>query len=550
MRPEIRRWLRWLSAAGLILILAACGGGSSTVASNGVGTGGTGVSSGTVTGFGSVILDGDAYDSAAPDYLAGTDTDEAAPAAALAVGLGAQVTMHLDAQGRPIRALVDPELDGAVTRIDTSLGTFVVQGVTVVVNSNPAAGPVTVFSGLTGLDPTGSGPMTVGMQVQVHGVFGVDGGGAGYIQATRVRQLASTNPVSRVSGRVTRIDSTSFDLAGQTFSLAGMTVQPAGASLAVGTYATVWTSTAPTAPPPAVRVHGVQTASGSARIAGLVYHLSGTRFEVSGAEVDASAPALAATLAGLTNGRYVTVHGTIAGGVVVADAITPASAAPVQVELKGTITHYVSASNFSVRGVVVDASSAVFAPQGSSAAALGDGVYVEITGQASGNLVTASTVQVTGSSPEGGIVDIQGTVSGYDAGSGSFTLNWTRDGVSVTSSVTLAANVAFVNGSASGLGDGVTVEIEGATGSGGAISAYSVRYPGVVASGSENEVQGTVYSYTGSSAGTPSFVVNGVVIQQNGVTPSGGTLADGVDVDVTFTSSGGVNLATAISIGE
>ncbi|MBL8459664.1 MAG: hypothetical protein JNM92_09915, partial [Zoogloea sp.] len=48
----------------VVLIVSACGGGGSTDLA-GVGSGGSGVASGSVSGFGSVIVDGVEYDDSA-----------------------------------------------------------------------------------------------------------------------------------------------------------------------------------------------------------------------------------------------------------------------------------------------------------------------------------------------------------------------------------------------------------------------------------------------------------------------------------------------------
>ena len=55
---------RAVLGAAALMLLAACGGGGSVDVA-GVGSGGSGVASGSVTGFGSVIVDGVEYDDSA-----------------------------------------------------------------------------------------------------------------------------------------------------------------------------------------------------------------------------------------------------------------------------------------------------------------------------------------------------------------------------------------------------------------------------------------------------------------------------------------------------
>lgn len=542
-------------ALSLALSLASCGGGSTVATNGGVGTGGTGISSGTVTGFGSVVLDGTPFNSASPLYFASTDQDAEAQTASTAVGLGDRLEIRLDAQGQPSKVVIDPELMGAVANLGAS--SFSVNGVTVQVNTNPAAGPVTYYAGLNGFTSLANG-----MQVEVHGAFGLDAAGQGYVQATRIEQLPASNPVTRLSGLVSNLDPV-----GRTFQIGTTTVQygpttpitPTGQALANGELVNVW-SNLPLASNGALQAGAITVRTllgntGPVQLGGLVAQLSGSRFSVSGIPVDASASALTSAVQTLSNGAYVVVQGNAdpTTGVLVATALRAYAVQPSQVELRGTITGYVSASNFLVRGVPVDASSAHVVFSGGSAASLRNGVFVDVVGYpaaGSGNVVTASSVSVLGKAPDGGTVDFQGTVSGASPGSGAFTLTAIDDGVTQTLQVTLAPNVVFSNGSASQLVNGAYVEIEATQTTGGLI-AYSVAYQNVTSNngggdGSSNpvlETKGTLYNLTATS-----FQVNALTIQINNVTPKGGTLANGAKVEVSFTQSGGLNLAQDISL--
>ena len=549
--------MRWAICALLSLALASCGGGG-TFASGGVGTGGTGISSGTVTGFGSVVVDGTAYSSATPQYFNGNDQEDAALAPSTAVQLGDQLRVQLDAQGNPSTVIIEPDLIGAVAGLNNrpaaSANGFTVNGVGVRVNNNPAAGPVTYYSGLAGY-----GDLSSGMQVEVHGAYGIDAGGGTYIQATLIEQLPSSNPVTRITGVVSNLDSTA-----DTFQIGNTSVQfsastalvPSGASLANGQLVNVWSNVPANANGAivagAIRIRTLQGLSGSAQIGGLVSMLAGNHFQVSGVPIDASAPGLASALLALADGEYVVVQGQVdpTTGVVKASSIRPYSVQPAQVELRGTITAYVSPSNFLVRGVPVNASPASFSPSGTTTASLGNGVFVDIVGSIGsgpGNVVTASAVTVLSAPPDGGTVDYQGTVSNLDAAHGTFTLTWQHEGgIPASSSVTLAPNVVYSNGTASQLTNGANVEIE-ATNTAGGLLAYSVSFRNTdQSSGSgTTETSGVVYNY---AAGASSFQINGltITIPSNVSVPTG--FGNGVKAEVSFTTSGGENVAQHIGI--
>jgi hypothetical protein len=545
-------WMRraWFPVVLLLTYaLASCGGGGGTmVAGGGVGTGGTGISYGTVTGFGSVIVDGTTYSSATPQYLAGTDLDEVKVVTSNAVELGGQLQIQLDAQGNPSTVVIEPELIGAVANLQTTAGSFSVNGVAVRVNTDPTVGPVTYYQGVAGFIG-----MSNGMQVEVHGVYGVDASAQGYIQATLIEQLPSTNVITRISGVVSNLNASGFQIGSTTVQLGAATnVLPSGTSLANGQYANVWTNTAQTGNTigaQVIRVRTLQGTAGSVQIGGLVAGLNGDQFMLSGIPVDASAADLATVAQGLAPGEYVVVQGqsTPATGVVVAGSIHAYAAQPAPVKLHGTITGFVSASNFLVRGVPVDASRATFAV-GSSSASLVNGAYVEISGSVNGNAVLAASVSVPGSVPDGATVDYPGTVGSYNPTAGTFVLTLADGSTNVN--VTLASNVAYGDGTASNLANGATVEIS-ATRTAGGLLAYSVEFrslatpiPGPDGT-TPSETTGLAYDVVPST----SFKVNGLSIQITGTTQLvPGTLANGVKVEVTFIPSGGLNIAQVISV--
>lgn len=542
----------------VVFTLSACGGAGSdsglaaVAGTGGVGTGGTGIVFGSVTGFGSIVVDGADYSSATPKYFAGSEQGEAVETSAASLGLGNQVQLQLDAQGNPASVIIKPALVGAVSQLGQSQ--FLVNGMAVRVNGSAATGPLTYYSGLSGFSS-----LTPGMQVAVHGAYGVDAGKQQeYIQATLIEQLPGSNTVNRLSGTVANMDTTAgtFQVGGTTVRMSASTsVLPAGTVLANGLWVNAWSNTAlgvnGELRAGVIRVHSLSGTAGQVQLGGIVSRLSGTQFQVSGVAIDASAGALASALRSLESGEYVVVQGQpdARGSVLVASSLRRYAAQPAQIKLKGTVTNFVNQGSFLVRGVPVDATQAQLLGA-ASGAGLRNGMFVEVVGSVSslnGNLVSATSVSAEGKAPAGGTVNYRGSVSQFDAASGSFVLTGSQDEDGASVLGRLAPNVAYANGSAAQLGNGASVEVE-ATKSAGGIVVYGVFFRTIGSlsgspSGGKLEAEGLAYGVTSSA-----FRVNGLTIQNNGVIPQGGSLVNGAKVEVEFTQSGGLNLAKEIGV--
>lgn len=538
----------------LCCALSSCGGGGGGLLAGGewVGTGGTGISMGTVTGFGSMVIDGKSYNSASPLYYTQSSLSDAAPGLPSDVNLGSQVQMELDAQGNPSTVTIAPELVGAVSAADAS--GFSVNGVRVKFNNQASAGPLTYFSGL-------QGPASVsnGMQVAVSGAWGVDASGTPGVQATLVERLPDSNTVLRTSGVVSSLDSSarSFVLSGLTVSYSASTqLLPAQSALANGAFVKVWsnqslTNGGTTLFAGIVRVRALVGRTGSVQLSGLVSQLSGSSFKISGVPINASASSLAASVAALARGQYVTVNGqiTAATGTVVASAISSYASQPVRTEIHGTVTGYTGLRSFFVRGVPVDATSAQFV-NGDSAAALVDGVYVDLVGAvgvSSSNVVVASTLAIVGQqAPTGKSVVYRGLVRQFVASDQPFVLARNVNGVELLQGVTLASNVSYSNGTASQLANNVGIELE-ATQNANGLSGYSVNFigsgPGPGPGGVQPVlVRGRLDGFTATT-----LQVAGLLIQRNGVSPQG-VLGNGVPVEVWVSVQGGSLLAQSITV--
>lgn len=223
------------TALAAVTLLASCGGG---VGSGGTGqVAGSGYGLGTITGFGSVIVDGLRYDDS--DMRVEYDTEAGAPDAPgrrlaradLREGQRVELEFEVDGQARRASVLrISPALVGPVT----SLAPLRVAGQEVRVNDDAARGPHTRFGG--GISSTRQ--LKLRDRVEVHGVAG--GGPA--LQATRIDRLAASH------GRWLRLSGTVSGLAadGGSFRLGALTVlaPPRGngaPALANGQRVQVWT---------------------------------------------------------------------------------------------------------------------------------------------------------------------------------------------------------------------------------------------------------------------------------------------------------------------
>ena len=427
----------WGAALALVAALSACGGGGGT-SNNTTATASSTVSVGTVTGFGSVIVDGVRIDDSAATVSVENADGTTTPAE---TKLGQRVQVTYDANLKASTVVVMPELVAQVTAVDTSANTLTLGGVTVVVNTDASNPPVTVFDS----PYTALADVQVGDWVEVHGIPKLDTTTGKYlIQATRIEQESAPPAYARIAGTVQSVDTTAqtFGIGGLTFSYANATIRPTSTALAAGQFVIVWVdatqalSTGTALPARFVRItHRTSSSTdAAANIGGVVAALDATAktFTVDGVAVDAStAQILPAnkTFADLQNGKYVRVAGTFnASGVLVASRVVLREFEfDYQIELHGDITDFTSLASFKVRGVPVDASSATIdlsaCPTGTTA--LANGLFVEV----SGNLATsgASRVVATAVKCESvvrgvSIVDRIGTASNVDTTGLTFTL--------------------------------------------------------------------------------------------------------------------------------
>ena len=413
LSPNVRaRCSRLLTALGALLLATACGGGGG---GDGVDTGGTGgaplsYTSGSINGFGSVIVNGIRFDD---DEATVTDDDgQRRSRDDLRLGMSAEVegsaivdgATGATATARSIR--FGSEILGPVESVDPAAHTVVVLGQNVVADAS------TVFDehlsgGLAALRP--------GDRVEVYGRY--DAARSRY-DARRIERKGSVDAY-RLRGVVSELDRAArrFRLGGQPVSYAELPAADVPADLADGRIVKLRLRTVP--------VGGVWIAEGLRDGAPQVEDRDDARIE-------------------------------------------------------GRIDAFVSAGQFSVNGLPVDASAADF-KDGATAALLAVGVEVEIRGPMRDGVLRADEVKVDdhddgnsgsgGGDDQGEEIELHGALSELDTAARSFVLRGVRVGYGGT--------VEFRDGTAADLANGRQVEVRGRVSSDGTgVSATRIEFDG------------------------------------------------------------------------
>ena len=414
-----------LSALLSLVLLAGCGGAGE------MGSGGTGAAAstaeGTVTGFGSIFVDGVRFDDSAAAVTTDAPDGSTPPAEAK---FGQRVEVGFEAEGVAKTVKVAPEILGVVEVVSTQSNRFTVLGQTVLVNTNPAAGPVTQFEGTTGL-----ADMRPGDPIEVHGVASI-GPGLGFLQATRVEKRASLDHL-RVGGIVRALvvngAARSFTLGGLTVDASSATLVPGSRPLQVGQPVVVFAAPGAlngstlTASRVRIRERGVGLLADylGGVISNLTATADGSTFVVGNVLVTRNAAtATEPPNAVLANGQYVRLRGAFTtDDAFAATEIKVRSGGNVlDADLRGIALGVVAATQtFTVRGVAVDASAATI---DCGAAGLASGQYVEVEGRIRLGGVDATSVKCV-PAPAGAVIELRGTASAVDGEGNSLTLTTT-----------------------------------------------------------------------------------------------------------------------------
>ena len=481
------------AAAALLVavVLAACGGGggsssTSTIAAT------SQSASGTVTGFGSVYVDGVELEDAKA-YTRIENADGSYSAAALQ--LGQRVRVAHDSSGSASTVTVDAALIGTVAAgsINTTALSFKVAGQTVKTNTDSSAGQVTVYGG----GYTAFSDLAAADLVEIHGSAVYDSTTSAYVvQATRVEKKSAISSV-RVMGKIANLDNTAktFTINSLTVSYALATLAPSAATLANDQTVVVWgpsaalVSSGSTLSLTASRVRVMNSSladsitSSSTQLGGVVsnYSASTGSFELEGVKVVVGSATLTPAGATIGNGAYVQVSGTVGSdGSISATAIRvrqqSTSDDMASVRLTGAIESLTDQSSFVVRGVPVDAASLdVTAACPGVTLAVGTVVKVTATIQAGIDVVLASSLSCT-SATIYTMRSLSGTAGSVDTTAKTFTLT---SASATTRKVQWSDQTVFAGVTAATL-DTAAVLVEGYLDSAGTLVARVIRNPSVV----------------------------------------------------------------------
>lgn len=512
--PAIPR-LPLLLALLLSALLTACGGGAEFNLAR-VGSGGTGY--GISTGFGSLIIDGVRHNDSAARYWSEQEQGLALAMAPTGATVGHSMEYTYDANGDVLSVLVSPELLGSVSA--RGANSLTVLGTTVLINNDAGAGPVTRLLGYA--TPAA---IQLGERLEVHGLLKIDSQGKSTLQATLIAAQPAVAGV-RLTGTVSQYNASAgtFVIGTVSVRLGAASISPAGAALANGDLVTVWSETDPVGNlllASTVRVKRLAGTPQNVTLSGVIGSFtSAASFKLRHLTVDASKADITPAGTPLSVDQYVRVTGTLdaSGNTLSAARVTVfTAAAPTAVELHGTVADFISAASFTVRGVVLDASAASFG--GGTSAQLTNGVFVDIRGGVVNNVVRASSVVIQAltplQAPAGAVLDVSGTVTAYNASSGSYSM-MLASGVTLNGS--LPASMFYNNGNASNLTVGQAVSVHGVFG-GEKLSTSVMSFSAASAPlpSDSLHMEGLAYNVTPTS-----FMLNGVLIQTNGVVVQGG----------------------------
>jgi hypothetical protein len=547
----MKKLLSFATFSIIALSLVACGGGggTGTASSNAAATEKEFVA-GTVTGFGSVIVEGVRYDDSAAKVQ--IEYDPAAPKAAPVsdLKLGMQLIVKVAKAGFADSVVSGSEVLGPITSLTTD--GFVVAGQTVKISTD-AASP-TVFDGVANL-----AGLAVNDRVEVHGSRDTNNN----VVATRIeRKNPSDVLMTRVVGTIAAIDATA-----KTFTIGGLLVSYSDAtkllptnttlaSLANGQIVAVFSSASPTASGITAKTIAVKKGIDSqnpadadkAWVGGHVRDLNfaAKTFNLKGVSVDASAATFSnGTANDLANARKVRVTGVFQGGVLKASDVKFAKAqGDALVELIGPVSSFVSNKSFLVRGVPIDASGTGVSFVNGTATNLGDGVAIRLKGAVVNDVVIPSSIEFV-TTDENKIRNFMGEVQGFVAGADTFKLM----GVNMK----LAATATFKNSDQtasqkSEFGNTDKVLVKGAFEAGVFVVTQVVFSKGLTAV--ITRAEGGI---TTIDAANGVFKINGTVVRTNtNTTFSGSTsnLKTGAHVEVEGTLVNGELVARKIEFHD
>lgn len=478
----LRRLVGWLLAA-TTAVLVACGGGDVTTA-GGVGSGGTGLAEGTVTGLGSVIVDGITYVETNAAVVA--DNESGQPGNAdLQLGQRVRVVYgQVNGADTASRIEVLPQLKGPVTGVVNAAGQLQVMGQTVRVQSTGTQLQA-VLAGVSSVSA-----LAVGDVVEVHGSWQRDAATARYqLVATRLEKITATDSIWLLSGVVHGLSNATAGVRWHLNATDGVAVLTAAppAGLVNGTLVRLWLTSAALSSQPLqpLRTALADVATAAPSDANIRFSAQAASYNPATRtlEVQGVKLGLPATLVldedALGQGGYVTVNLSRKGGelqVVSASAQTGGTALTREIELKGVISGVNFGTNpvvFDMRGTTVQAARSVL---DADCLLVGTGdVYLQVQGRmpVGSTTLQASEVECKAQAPNANaVVERRGTVLSVNTAQRSLVLQQGTGAQATTLTAVWDANSYFQQ-SPDKL-PGLTVEIEGVQ-NGGTLRIRRIR---------------------------------------------------------------------------
>ncbi len=452
-----RVWQLGLAALALSIV-AACGGGG-----DGVGSNGTGVSSGTVYGFGSVIVDGIRFDDsdAKVEVLEGENADSRI---LTEVKLGQRTLVEatgavVDDAGKAERIEVEPTLIGVVETggVDGS-GQFKVLGQTVQIVPASTAQPATLL-----VDTP-----AVGDLVEVHATRSGTGTNLVY-QASRIERRVA--PARTDFLRLTGITEAAT---GSTFRIGATTVNYTGSTVGTGQLVTVfagsadYNATTRTLTAQAVRVRALASTAGRDDYeGGVIGSVSGNVLVIDGVQVNIASAAKNPSDYAPVAGDYVRVRGQFQSGVFVATELKRRRGDDVDTsELSGTLsglqlTGTTTVTGFKVRDTAVSVVTGTTDLSGTCV----DGTFVEVKSRITPTGIQATRVECKAAEVLGAVVERKGYVKNLNRTTRTFDVVSTLGGTDLVARVTYQPATTFfrliTESDVTSWRDDILVEVEG-----------------------------------------------------------------------------------------
>jgi Domain of unknown function (DUF5666) len=469
MQHQQSRWLIATVATSTSILLAACGAGSGSNTSSNAAANATPATSGTpdlstksvalgsITGFGSVLVDGVTYSDATTTVVIDTNPDAPTVQTTSSLKLGMQVEMK-HANGAASEIFVVSSLRGPVTTIDAANSKITVLGQIVqVVSSGVEATVLDGFAAFTDIKAND--------WVEVHAIESADGS----LKATRIERESIAESTSiKIAGKLSNLDTTAktFKLGAMTINYANTAIRPNAAVLADAQRVVVFANAAPLGnvlAPTKLRVRDLKLSGvDKGNIGGLITDfVSASSFSVAGIKVDASTAKYEnGSASDLVNGAAVRVKGTLKEGVLTALAVEfkgKSGSESGAMSVKGAITDFVSVSNFKLRGQTIDATGATF--EGGSATDLGNGALIQLKAQLVSGQIKAKTIKFLSQETQGAPLSLQGKIQSFDAALKTFSVAGT--------SMTLGDATVYVKGTAADVANDKFVEVRTVKGASG-----------------------------------------------------------------------------------